>query len=42
MFKKIEIDQERELESLVLKEPESIEDGLTCLTHQRRANGKGH
>ncbi|HXR06372.1 MAG TPA: hypothetical protein VN765_03520 [Candidatus Acidoferrum sp.] len=40
MFKKIEIDQERELEALVRKEPASIEDGLTCLTHQRRANGK--
>ena len=40
MFTKIEIEKERELEALVLKDPESVEDGLTCLTHQRRANGK--
>jgi hypothetical protein len=40
MFKRIEIDEERELENLVVKDPESVEDGLKYLTHQRQANGK--
>ncbi|HEY5915508.1 MAG TPA: hypothetical protein VJA21_33405 [Verrucomicrobiae bacterium] len=40
MFKRIEIDQERELEDLVIKDPEAVEDGLKYLTHQRVANGK--
>jgi RecB family endonuclease NucS len=40
MFKRIEIDQERELEDLVIKDPDPVEAGLKCLTHQRHANGK--
>lgn len=39
MFKRLEIDQERELESQVIKDPEALEDGLIYLTHQRSANG---
>jgi hypothetical protein len=40
MFKRIEIDQERDLEDLVVKDPEAVEEGLKYLTHQRHANGK--
>ncbi|HWD92275.1 MAG TPA: endonuclease NucS domain-containing protein [Verrucomicrobiae bacterium] len=39
MFKQIEIDKERELEDLVIKDPDAIEQGLKCLTHQRHASG---
>lgn len=39
MFKRLEIDQERELESQVIKDPEALEEGLVYLTHQRSANG---
>jgi len=39
MFKRLDIDQERELESQVIKDPEALEDGLTYLSHQRAANG---
>lgn len=40
MFKRVEIDKERELEDLVVKDPEAVEDGLEYLTHQLQANGK--
>jgi hypothetical protein len=40
MFKKLEINAERDLENLVAKDPESIERGLKYLDHQRNANGK--
>ena len=40
MFKRLDMDQERELESLVMKDPEALEDGLVHLTHQRSANGR--
>jgi hypothetical protein len=40
MFKRLEIDEERALENLVVKEPESIEEGIKYLDHQREANGK--
>ena len=40
MFKRLEINEERDLENLVAKDPEAIEKGLTYLTHQREANGK--
>src|ERR1039457_3446057 len=39
-MKQLQIDQERELEALVIKDPDSVEEGLTILTHQRPANGK--
>jgi hypothetical protein len=39
MFKRLEIEQERELEAQVIKDPEALEDGLIYLTHQRSANG---
>src|ERR1039458_1199363 len=39
MFKRLDLDQERELESQVIKDPEAMEDGLAYLTHQRAANG---
>jgi hypothetical protein len=39
MFKRLDIDQERELEAQVVKDPEALEDGLTYLSHQRAANG---
>jgi hypothetical protein len=39
MFKRLDIDKERELESQVIKDPEALEDGLVYLTHQRAANG---
>jgi RecB family endonuclease NucS len=38
MFKRLDLDQERELESQVIKDPEALEDGLVYLTHQRAAN----
>src|SRR6267142_305949 len=40
MFKRLEISEERDLENLVVKDPESIENGLTYLAHQREANRK--
>jgi hypothetical protein len=40
MFKQLEINEERDLENLVVKDPESIEKGLKYLAHQRQANGK--
>jgi hypothetical protein len=40
MFKRLEIDQERELEALVIKDPDAVEDGLIYLCHQRHMNGK--
>jgi hypothetical protein len=39
-MKEIDIGQERDLEALVLKDPDAVEPGLRVLTHQRRANGK--
>src|SRR5260370_42424349 len=39
VFKRIEIEQERELENLVIKNPEQIEEGLTFLTHQQQVSG---
>lgn len=40
MFKRLEINKERDLEHLIMKEPESVEKGLIYLTHQREANRK--
>src|SRR5580692_4421875 len=39
MFKRLEIDLERELESQIIKDIEALEDGLIYLSHQRSANG---
>lgn len=39
VFKRIEIEQERELENLLIKNPEQIDDGLTFLTHQQQVSG---
>ncbi|MBI2351066.1 MAG: DUF91 domain-containing protein, partial [Deltaproteobacteria bacterium] len=38
-FKRIEIEKERELENMVIKNPDHIEDGLTFLTHQQPISG---
>lgn len=40
MFKKLDINQERELEALVIKDIQAVEEGLVYLDHQKRANGK--
>jgi len=40
IFKKIEINEERNLEHLVVQNPESVEKGLVYLSHQHRAGGK--
>jgi hypothetical protein len=39
LFKRVEIEKERELEDLVIKNPEQIEDGLVFLTHQQQVSG---
>ncbi len=39
-MKQLQIDKERELEALVIKDPDAVEEGLTILTHQRPASGK--
>jgi hypothetical protein len=39
MFKKVNISKESELENLLVKDPDSLEQGLKILTHQHRANG---
>ena len=36
MFKRIEIDQEGELEDLVIKDPEAVEEGLKYLAQQQK------
>jgi len=40
MFKRIEIDRENDLEALVMKEPDCLEEGMRILDHQVRGNGK--
>ena len=39
LFKRIEIEKERELEDIVIKNPEQIEEGLVFLTHQQQVSG---
>jgi hypothetical protein len=38
-FKKIDIEKEHELEQLIIKNPDEVEEGLIFLTHQQQVSG---